>query len=194
MYFEKAVEEGDLTLEDTNYFQIFTVAGTNDEIAFNCPRLPEMIDINDNVAVLEAVIKLKESMERIANFCKKYFNGFENAYISAVADELGIRVSNRIKGKYVYTETDLRNGKHFEEPVLSANYPIDVHNDEKSSGLEPVKNYELPIMSLMSDDIENLFVIGKCLSADFKAQAALRVQQSCFSMGEGVAKYIAKII
>jgi len=28
------------------------------------------------------------------------------------------------------------------------------------------------------------------LSADFKAQGALRIQPSCFSMGEGVAKWI----
>ena len=46
----------------------------------------------------------------------------------------------------------------------------------------------------MAKDFNNLFVVGRCLSADFKAQAALRVQQSCFSMGEGVAKYIASII
>ena len=42
----------------------------------------------------------------------------------------------------------------------------------------------------ISVDIDNLFVIGRCISADFKAQAALRVQSSCFSMGEGAAKYI----
>ena len=42
----------------------------------------------------------------------------------------------------------------------------------------------------MSADIYKLFVIGRCISADFKAQAALRVQASCFSMGEGAAKYI----
>ena len=43
----------------------------------------------------------------------------------------------------------------------------------------------------MTADYENVFVIGRCLSADFEAQAALRVQASCFSMGEGVAKWIA---
>lgn len=44
----------------------------------------------------------------------------------------------------------------------------------------------------MSADIDNLFVAGRCISADFMAQGALRVQTSCFSMGEGIAKYIAK--
>ena len=45
-----------------------------------------------------------------------------------------------------------------------------------------------------ADDIDNLYVVGRCLSADFYAQAALRIIPSCFSMGEGVAKYILKNI
>ena len=46
----------------------------------------------------------------------------------------------------------------------------------------------------MSADIDNLFVAGRCLSADYLAQGALRVQSSCFSMGEAVAKYIRTLI
>ena len=43
----------------------------------------------------------------------------------------------------------------------------------------------------MSTDYDNLYAIGKCISADFKAQGALRIIPSCFSMGEGLAKYLA---
>ena len=43
----------------------------------------------------------------------------------------------------------------------------------------------------MSYNYDNLFVIGKILGADFVAHSALRVQKSCMSMGEAVAKYIA---
>ena len=45
----------------------------------------------------------------------------------------------------------------------------------------------------MAKDFDNLFVIGRCISAEFEAQAALRIIPSCFSMGEGLVKYIAKI-
>ena len=44
----------------------------------------------------------------------------------------------------------------------------------------------------MSYDVDNLFVIGKILGAEFSAHSALRVQKSCMSMGEAVAKYIAQ--
>ena len=74
---------------------------------------------------------------------------------------------------------------------MISNYPVDVHSkDKNSSTLEMTGKYQLPIESLMSADYDNLFVAGRGLSADEMAQGALRVQSSCFSMGEGVAKYI----
>lgn len=192
--FEKAVAAGDLTEEDSNYFQVFTVAGCRGALAFNCPRIVKNVDITDITSVSKALIEARGSIFRLSRFCKKYFPGFENAYISNIADDLGIRVSRRIKGRYIYTERDIIEGKRFGNPVLVANYPIDVHSCEKDgSTLKKIGYYQVPVESLMSADVNNLFVIGRCISADFKAQAALRVQQSCFSMGEAVAKYISAL-
>ncbi len=183
--FEQAIEDKVLTEADSNYFQLFSVAGTLDSIAFNAPRL-----LNPQNPYIEG----RASILRLSNFCKKYLKGFENAYISSIANSLGVRVSNRVKGKYVYTQDDLRCGKKFEHPVIVSNYPIDIHSDKKdSSKLEKVyQEYQLPIESLMVRD--RLFVVGRCISADFEAQAALRIIPSCFSMGEGLAKYLQTLI
>lgn len=189
--FDDAVEKGILKDTDRNYFQIFTVAGTSDSVAFNGPRIVENLDPNSNIDITKAVISARESIYRLSVFCKKYLAGFENSYISNIADTIGIRVSNRIKGKYVYTINDLKSGKKFEHPALISNYPIDVHSkDKNSSTLEVTGEYQLPIESLMSYNYANLFVVGRCISADYLSQGALRVQGSCFSMGEAVARHI----
>ena len=182
--FEQGIADGIITEEDSNYFQMFSVAGTPDSIAFNCPRLIK----NGKNPYLEG----RAAILRLSNFCKKYLPGFKNAYISSIASSLGIRVSYRVKGKYVYTVDDLRTGKQFDNPVVVSNYPIDVHSGKKDgSTLEQVnREYQLPLESLMVKD--NLFVIGRCISADFESQAALRIIPSCFSMGEGLARYLAK--
>ncbi len=187
--FDKAIASGELSNEDANYFQLFSVAGTPDSIAFNAPRL-----IQKPQSRSEAYISGRLSILKLSNFCKKYLPGFENAYISSIANSLGVRVSNRVRGKYVYTYDDLINGKQFENPVLISNYPVDIHSDKKnSSTLEKIyKEYQLPLESLMVEGFDDIFVIGRCISADFKAQAALRIIPSCFSMGEGLAKYLAK--
>ena len=183
--FERAITEGVLTKEDTNYFQVFSVAGTADSIAFNAPRL-----INN-----QGYAEARMSILRLSNFCKKYLPGFRNAHISSIANSMVVRVSRRVKGKYIYTYDDLIQGKTFENPVLISNYPVDIHSEKRNgSTLQKVyKEYQLPIESLMVEGYDNVFVIGRCISADFKAQGALRIIPSCFSMGEGLAKYLAKI-
>ncbi len=193
--FEDAVTKGILKDHDRNYFQIFTVAGMPSTIAFNCPRIIDYTKTLDVENMSKALQLARKNIFRLANFCRIYFPGFEKSYISNIADMLGIRVSRRIKGKYIYTIDDVKSGRTFEHPVVVSNYPVDVHSEKKdSSTLEMVRDYTLPIESLMSADIDNLFVAGRCISADFMAQGALRVQASCFSMGEGIAKYVASLL
>ena len=194
-YFDDAVAKNILKDSDRNYFQVFSVAGAPNSLAFNCPRIVQNLDPGNSKDISMALISARQTILRLLEFCKKYFPGFDNAYIANISDQIGVRASKRIKGRYVYTIDDLRSGKTFDNPVLVANYPVDVHSSEKDSSiLEKTGEYQLPIESLMSADYGNLFVAGRGLSADELAQGALRVQSSCFSMGEAVAKYIKSII
>lgn len=192
--FEDAVQKNILKDHDRNYFQIFTVAGMPTNIAFNCPRI---IDYTDTLMVAnmsKALQLARQNILRLADFCRIYLPGFKNAYISNIADMLGIRVSRRIKGKYIYTINDVKSGKKFKNAVLISNYPVDVHHkDQNKSTLAEVPEYQLPLESLMAANVENLFVVGRCISTDFMAQGALRVQASCFSMGVGLAKHFIKL-
>lgn len=189
--FDSAVADGVLKDTDRNYFQIFTIPQMPDAVAFNCPRIVEETDVLSLSDTSRALKEGRQSILRLSEFCKKYLPGFEKAYISNIADMLGIRISRRIKGKYIYTIDDIKNGKKFENPVLISDYPVDVHSTKKDvSTLEKFAEYQLPVESLMSADIDNLYIIGRCISADFMAQGAVRVQPSCFSMGVGLAKYL----
>ena len=96
-----------------------------------------------------------------------------------------------IEGEYIYTKDDMISSKRFKNEVLKSEYPIDIH--DKNSTIEP-KNatYFLPIESIKSKDIKNLYVVGRCLSADFEAQSALRVQISAFQTGEAASMDIVK--
>jgi len=193
-YFEKGVEDGILKPSDINYFQVFSVPGMSDSLAFNCPRLVENNGNLDIESTSKALIDGRSAILRLSKFCKKYFVGFENAYISNIANQLGIRTSRRIKGKYIYTMDDILSGKKFNNPVAVANYPIDVHSKDKDgSVLKKVQDYQIPVEALISADYKNFFVAGRCISADYMAQGAIRVQPTCFSMGEGLAKYIASL-
>ena len=194
--FEQAVTDRVLKPSDTAYFQIFTVPYADGCVAFNCPKLLPKDGSNacdePIFTVSNLVIEGRNRINRIADFCRKYLVGFENAYVSNISDMLGIRESRRVKGKKIFSVKDIISGEMPENIALASDYPIDVHSDKKDCGeLTFTKHvWYLPLECLISEQYDNLFVVGRCLSAEFKAQAAVRTQMNCFSMGEAVAKYI----
>ncbi len=188
--FERALAAKDLKPADVAYFQVFTVANMPNSLAFNCPRL-QNYSADNHFSYSNALIEARECIFRLHKFMKKYFEGFENSFIAQIANMTGVRVSVRPKTEYVYTISDLTSGKKFKNPVLAGDYPVDIHSNNKNkSVLRTVKKYYLPVECLICDGWGNLFVTGRNLGAEFEAQAALRIQRSCLSMGEGLAKYL----
>lgn len=196
--FQKGIDDGVLKPEDSAYFQLFTVPGMNGTVSLNCPRilLDKDIDPLDPVAISKGLIKARKQIWRLYSFMKVYFKGFEDSFISNIADMVGIRESRRVQGQQIYTKDDMLSGKTYENPVLHADYPIDIHSYKKDDSTleQPTVDYELPIEALIASDFDNLFIAGRNISADFSAQAALRIQSSCFSMGEAVAKHVRGLV
>lgn len=194
--FKRAVEEKCLNAEDCAYFQLFSIPNTPDSIAFNAPRIILKNDenINDPFIYSKALMQGRERIYRLLNFCKKYLKGFENAYISHISDTLGIRESYRVKCKYTFTKDDIINPKSFKNIAFACDYPIDIHsNSNKNDKLEFTNHtYYVPIEALICEKNDHLYCAGRIISADFEAQAALRTQMSCFSMGEAASKDIFK--
>lgn len=199
-FFLKAVEDGVLNQEDGAYFQVFSIPGQKGTLSFNCPRIfseKTLHPLNDE-DISHAYIEGRQQIRRIAYFCNKYLPGLENAFISQIAPELGIRDSRRIEGKYKLTKEDLLSGRKFQYACAKSNYPIDVHSKEKDkSRLEFLPEgdyYEIPLEALIPKNINNLIVVGKTVSAEFEAQASLRIQPNCWSMGEAAGKYLYEVI
>ena len=196
--FEQGIKDGIINEADASYFQLFTIPAMPGTVSLNCPRiiLDKDIDPLDAVSVSRGIITARKQIWRLYCFMKAYFPGFEASYISNIADMLGIRESRRIKGKAVYTKEDLLSGKTYENPVLHADYPIDIHSYKKDSSTlqHTTVDYEVPVDILKSANYDNLFIAGRCVSTDFSAQAALRIQTSCFSMCEAVARAVKKLL
>ncbi len=191
--FDKAIQNGDLKQFDSAYFQIFTVAGANGSVAFNCPRLRDFNPF-DPLDYSNAIIEARKSIFRLSNFVKKYFKGFENAYISNIASITGKRETNKIIAKKQYTFDLMKSGMP-QNPVLCGDYPIDMHSNQKDASiLEKTGKYYLIIDSLLSRDYNNLYAAGRNLGATNVTQAALRTQKNCMSMGEAVSRHIYKIL
>lgn len=187
--FDKAIAAGDLVPEDRWYWQAFRVPGRPSTVAFNNPEFFEEVDGTDVEHLTHTQLVGKQRIMRQLMFYKKYFKGFENAYIGEIAGMVGIRESRNIVTKYVMTAEDLMKKNKFDDAFCQSNYPIDIHG--KTLNCKPVAPnddgkpwYEIPYGTLVVRGIDNLMVAGRCLGCEFLAQSSLRVQQSVRSSGE----------
>lgn len=186
-FFDGGVTKGELTQDDVLYIQAFTIAGKPGTMSMNCPELPPLVfGATDALSYGKAVTFGRKMMRRLAGFFVKNIPGFEQAYISREASMLGVRESWRIRGKYYLTDKDYTEAKHFADAVARTAYPIDIHDVQLDLGkkLKKGQYYEVPYRALVTENFSNLVVAGRCISASFAAQASVRIQPTCMSMGE----------
>ena len=188
--FDRAVSAGDLIDEDSWYWQMFKITGRPGSIAFNNPEFFENVDGTNIEHLTQAQLIGKQAIYRQLHFYKKYMRGFENAYIAEIAPMVGVRESRNIQTEYVVTAEDLLARRKFPDAFCQSNYPVDIHGktlhfDESFSPAEDGKPYfEIPCRSLIVKGVGNLLVAGRCLGAEFLAQAAIRTQHTMRSSGE----------
>lgn len=118
--------------------------------------------------------------------------GFAGCEIAEVGT-LGIRDGGRTRGEYVLTADDLRAGRTFDDAVCRGAWPIEYWHPSDGVQWEPVATtYEIPERSLRLAGWRNVWMAGKCLSADPLAQSAARVVGTCWAMGEAVGRLAAE--
>ena len=186
-FFQDGVARGELTEDDIVYIQAFTITGKPTVLSMNCPEIPALnFSATDTVSYSRAVTFGRKMMRRLAGFFIKNVPGFEKAYISREASMVGVRESWRIRGKYYMEAEDYLKAHHFPDAVCRTAYPIDIH-DVKLDVFEKLKKgqyYEIPYRALVTNEMSNLLVVGRCASGSFAAQASFRIQPTCMSMGE----------
>ena len=186
-FYYEGIQRGEVTKDDVAYIQAFTILGKPGTMSMNCPEVsPFLYSSTSALDRSKAIQQCRIMIRRLANFFKKNIPGFKKAYISREASMLGVRESWRIRGKYYMTGEDYFNAQKFPDAICRSAYPIDIH-DESLNLEKPLANgefYEIPYRALITNEFSNLLVVGRCISANFAAQASVRIQPTCMSMGE----------
>lgn len=106
----------------------------------------------------------------------------------------GKRESRRLLGDYVLVQDDLVQGRVFPDQVAYGGWPLDVHEPSGIEAFERAPNrapalkdlYSIPLRSLYSRNIRNLFMAGRNISASHIAFSSTRVMATCAVMGQAV--------
>ncbi len=129
---------------------------------------------------------------RLAEFLRRHVPGFAQAFLSDTAPRLGIRETRRIRGLYALSEDDVLSGRRFDDGICRAAWPVELHvagGETVWKFLEPGTWYTVPYRCLVPVGMENLLVVGRCISATHEGFASVRVIGPC--MGEGEAAAVA---
>ncbi|MFA6074851.1 MAG: FAD-dependent oxidoreductase [Negativicutes bacterium] len=202
--FAAGVSENLLKPGDGNYFQMFSIPGKPDAVAFNCPEIKEDHNGVNPEHLSKAVIKGHQMIRRYLKFMRVKFPGFEKAYINQVAAQVGVRETRRIVGDYILTAEDVASSRKFADGIARSNWYMDVHgSDEEREQVENFKSaelpdnekyYDIPYRCMYSSKVTNLLVAGRCISSDFPAQSSYRIIPTCRALGEvaGYAVFLAQ--
>lgn len=137
----------------------------------------------------KAEIECRRQIPKIVEYFRKEYPGAENVYLIDSAGTVGVQDSRRIVGEYEMTMDDLLECREFEDVIALGCYPIDLHNP-MGRGYDmrfikyPGQAYGIPYRCIVPAKIENLLVAGRCISADFYAESAIRISSTCMAIGE----------
>lgn len=131
----------------------------------------EMRSLADTVAVYEFLRRIP---------------GLESLTFDFIAEETGIRETNRIVGETVITAEDYIAGKSYPDAVCYAFYPIDLH---VMNGIEQKFHADgvvskIPYRALIPKGSRRVLAAGRCVSSDRLANSGLRVEAPCMAMGQ----------
>jgi hypothetical protein len=107
---------------------------------------------------------------------------------------VGVRDGGRAVGEYLLTADDVRQARKFPATTCRCAWPIEYWDPDRGVTLEYVPDgdyYEIPMSALKLKGFQNVWVAGKCLSADPLAQASARVVGTCWAMGEAAGRAAA---
>ena len=163
-------------------------------ITVNMTRSP--MDATDPADLQRADARMREDIFTLVKLMKAHVPEFRSCRLTAIAPMVGIRESRRIEGLHVLTGQEYVTAHKFPDSIARACHPVDIHlpGDEGQELTFPEDAGYIPYRSLITKELDNLLVAGRCISADAEAFAAIRVQAPCMETGQaaGLAAALCK--
>jgi len=154
-------------------------------------------DGTDARAVTRATLHARKELNALIDGLRSTGGVWKDIRLVATAEQIGIREGRRLHGLYTVSSDDLREGRHFDDAVCRATFPVDIHSTDARAtrGIEAhpwrAKPYDIPLRALIAKDVDGLLFAGRCISGDFIAHASYRVTGNAVAMGEAAGKTAA---
>ena len=145
------------------------------------------IDITDPRQATWGELEGRRLAEEAAEFVREHVDGFADAFLADTATTLGVRETRHIVGATTLTGAEVAAGTQQPDAIARGAWPREYHVRDRSTEYEflaPGVTYDIPFGALRTNEIPNLLVAGRCISADHDALASTRVMAPSMAIGE----------
>lgn len=188
----EAEAHGDLSFKRGSV--LFFETNTTGEVIVNMSRMLGF-DATDPKSLSWAEVEGRRQVREIEAFLRARVPGFQNAVLVSSGPAVGVRSSRQIKGMYTLTVEDVLSSRIFDDAIAHSGYPVDIHNPDMGVEYKHLCSgeiYSIPYRCLVNARVCNLVTVGRCISATFEAQSAIRITPTVGAIGHagGVAAYL----
>lgn len=194
---KQALEDGHFTQYDRFLPGMFTVGKTmgnlNGGHLFNLNAL--RVD-----SLTENMMLGRRIAQEYLEFYRKYVPGFENIEHATTSSLMGVRESRRIVGEYELNFEDFMARREFPDQIGVFNKAVDIHplaptekeferfvkEFRNEARPLPGERFGIPYSILVPKGWSNLWVAGRCNSADVQVHGSIRVMPAAALMGQAV--------
>jgi hypothetical protein len=160
--------------------------GGNGRFAFKFSLLPAKPDSALWRQVTDWEREARALLEPLAHFLTQKVAAFRNARLVSVAPQLGVRSGRRILGRARLADEDVLSARKLPRGIARSCWPMERWTTNPKPEMTYFAErdfYDIPLDCLRPVELENVFVAGRCLSAETGAMTSARVIGTALATG-----------
>ena len=146
------------------------------------------VDATDARQLSAAEVEGRRQIVEYMRFLRAEVPGFEQAEISEIAAQVGVRETRRVHCQHMLSGDEVLGGARFDDRIGLNAWPVERHvagGVEWAFPLDPGNSFnQLPFRMLVPVAVDNLLVAGRCAGMEHLGQSAARASGACFVMGQ----------
>jgi hypothetical protein len=146
-------------------------AGTRDHGVFDGTDLEDLS--RAECLSRRQVVQMVEAMRAFGG------EAFADVELIAAGPQLGVRETRRIKGNYILTVEDAKDGRKFDDAIAWRSGFLDIGFVR----YERMKIHDVPYRAIVPEKIDGLLAAGRCISATHVAASAGKSMGNCMATG-----------
>jgi hypothetical protein len=134
----------------------------------------------DRDETAKAEHELRERQQKAIGIIQKWFPGCERAFVARTSPSLSIRRGRCIECDYDISSSDVLDGRHFEDDIMSYGF----HDCAPRLQIKNGGTYGIPYRALRVLHLENLLAAGMLITSDWDAHMSTRNTVACMGQGQ----------